>query len=186
MPSPCCHIYIVRTVVRGSSPEHNCISTVQRCLLQCLLPLIEYNCILWCTPCLLPPKSECLSGGSSSSSPVSSRQQAAARLWLAQVGCPLQQRQQLSCALWQQPVAMLLGFGSLVSSPVSSQLLRGADCSSLHQSGCAPRPPPLKLARCMAVLPRSPCGPSRPEELRMSGSALCLLADLLRRHSATC
>ena len=54
MPSPRCCICMVLPVIKSSLTEHTCCSTVQLCLLQCSLPLLQYSCVLRSTPCLLP------------------------------------------------------------------------------------------------------------------------------------
>ena len=57
----------------------------------------------------------------------------------------------------------------------------------MRQSFCARRLQPLRLACCTSVLPWSPCSPPlQPLQLRLFGSALCLLAGLLRKRNRAC
>ena len=141
MPSPHCRICMALPVIQSSSPDHTCCNTVQLCLLQCSLPLLEYSCMLCSTPCLLP----CLAAVAAAAPPA----------------------------------------GRCMSVDCTGQLLWVADRCPLRQVFCAWRLQPLRLACCTSGLLRSPCSP--PSQLRLFGSALCLLAGLLRkRNCARC
>ena len=54
MPSPRCRICMALPVIQSRSPEHTYCSTVQLCLLQSSLPLLDHSCMLCSMPCLLP------------------------------------------------------------------------------------------------------------------------------------
>ncbi len=95
------------------SPEQSCFGTVQQHLLQCLLPhsacnTIHLRLVLHAVPAA--PVTRELVWRRQQQQPD---QQAAARLWIAQVSCLLQQCQQLSSPLWQQPFARAAGLGQL-------------------------------------------------------------------------